>query len=184
MARVLELVDDVQDHPLLGAWQTEALARYGARRLVPKYGQGLPVEYRWFPYPIQEVPRLDAEDAGYALSTRRHIHVTLGKALKQAVKWHYLATSPAAGAEVPQADAALLDYEDLPDPEMGVLEEWQARRFLATAKERDPRHWALYVLALATGMRQDAPRPYAPPRQGASDPRPGEGRVRVRPSED
>jgi integrase len=93
-------------------------------------------------------------DAGYALSTRRHIHVTLGKALKQAVKWHYLTTSPTAGAEVPQADAALLDYEDLPDPDMGILEEWQAKRFLATAKEHDPRHWALYVLALATGMRQ------------------------------
>ena len=93
-------------------------------------------------------------DAGYALSTRRHIHVTLGKALKQAVKWHYLTTSPTAGAEVPQADAALLDYEDLPDPDMGILEEWQAKRFLVTAKEHDPRHWALYVLALATGMRQ------------------------------
>ena len=93
-------------------------------------------------------------DAGYALSTRRHIHVTLGKALKQAVKWHYLTTSPTTGAEVPQADAALLDYEDLPDPDMGILEEWQAKRFLMTAKEHDPRHWALYVLALATGMRQ------------------------------
>ena len=42
-------------------------------------------------------------DAGYALSTRRHIHVTLGKALKQAVKWHYLTTSPTAGAEVTQS---------------------------------------------------------------------------------
>jgi integrase len=93
-------------------------------------------------------------DAGYALSTRRHIHVTLGKALKQAVRWRYLTTSPAAGAEVPKADAVLLDYEDLPDPEMRVLEEWQAKRFLAAARECDPRHWALYVLALATGMRQ------------------------------
>jgi len=54
----------------------------------------------------------------------------------------------------PQCGWALLDYEDLPDPEMGVLEEWQAKKFLATAKERDPRHWALYVLSLATGMRQ------------------------------
>ena len=93
-------------------------------------------------------------DAGYALSTRRHIHVTLGKALKQAVRWGYLTASPAAGTEVPKADAALLDYEDLPDPDMGVLEEWQAKRFLETARERDPHHWALYVLALATGMRQ------------------------------
>jgi integrase len=93
-------------------------------------------------------------DAGYALSTRRHIHVTLGKALKQAVRWRYLSASPAANAEVPKADVALLDYEDLPDPEMGVLQECQAKRFLTTARERDPRHWALYVLALATGMRQ------------------------------
>jgi integrase len=93
-------------------------------------------------------------DAGYALSTRRHIHVTLGKTLKQAVKWRYLIASPVAGAEVPKGDIALLDYEDLPDLEMGVLEEWQAKKFLATACERDPRHWALYVLAHATGMRQ------------------------------
>lgn len=93
-------------------------------------------------------------DAGYALSTRRHVHVTLGKALKQAVRWRYLTASPAAGAEVPKAEAALLDYEDLPDPDMRVFEEWQAKRFLETARERDPRHWALYVLALATGMRQ------------------------------
>ena len=63
-AHVLELVDDVQDHPLLGAWQMEALARYGARRLVLKYIQRLPVNDRWSPYLIQEVPRLDAENAG------------------------------------------------------------------------------------------------------------------------
>jgi integrase len=37
---------------------------------------------------------------------------------------------------------------------MRVLEEWQAKRFLAAARECDPSHWALYVLALATGMRQ------------------------------
>jgi integrase len=93
-------------------------------------------------------------DAGYALSTRRHIHVTLGKALKQAVRWRYLTASPAAGTEVPKGDAALLNYEDLPDPDMGILDERQAKRFLETSREHDPRHWALYVLALATGMRQ------------------------------
>jgi len=42
----------------------EALARYGARRLVSKDIQCLPVDDRWFSYPIKEVPRLDAEDTG------------------------------------------------------------------------------------------------------------------------
>lgn len=55
---------------------------------------------------------------------------------------------------MPKGDIAPLGYEDIPDLEMGVLEECQARTFLTTARERDPRHWALYVLALATGMRQ------------------------------
>jgi integrase len=93
-------------------------------------------------------------DAGYALATRRHIHVTLNKALKQAVRWRYLSASPAAAAEVPTAVGLLLNYEDLPDPDMRVLEVWQAKRLMTIARESDPRHWPLYVLALATGMRQ------------------------------
>jgi len=71
------------------------------------------------------------------------------------VRWRYLTASLAAGAEVPKANVALLDYEDLPDPDIRVFEERQAKRSLETARERDPRHWALYGLALATRMRQD-----------------------------
>lgn len=93
-------------------------------------------------------------DAGYALSTRRHIHTTLNKALKQAVKWRYLGFNPASGAEIPKIDAGVLDYEDVPDPDIRVLEEWQAKKLLSAADEAGDRLRALYVLALATGMRQ------------------------------
>ena len=128
-------------------------ARIARNHLIPVLGRLKLVDLR--PPHIQTLHAAKF-DAGYALSTRRHIHVTLGKALKQAVRWRYLAASPAAGMEVPKGDAALLDYEDLPDPDMGILDERQAKRFLQTARERDKRHWALYVLALATGigMRQ------------------------------
>jgi hypothetical protein len=42
-------------------------------------------------------------DAGYSLRTRRYIHTTLNKALKQAVRWNQLAVNPAADVEVPRA---------------------------------------------------------------------------------
>jgi integrase len=45
-----------------------------------------------------------------------------------------------------------LDLEDLPDPDMQTLAEDQVRLFLEAAKGE--RLEALYVLALATGMRQ------------------------------
>jgi integrase len=91
-------------------------------------------------------------DAGYSLRTRRYIHTTLNKALKQAVRWNQIAVNPAADVEVPKADVEVLDLEDLPDPDMQTLAGDQVRLFLETAKGE--RLEALYVLALATGMRQ------------------------------
>jgi hypothetical protein len=69
-------------------------------------------------------------DAGYALRTRRYIHTTLNKALKQAVRWNQIAMNPAADVEVPKADVEVLDLEDLPDPDMQTLAEDQVRLFL------------------------------------------------------
>jgi hypothetical protein len=37
---------------------------------------------------------------------------------------------------------------NLSNPDMGILNERQARRLLETARERDPHHWALYLQAL------------------------------------
>jgi integrase len=91
-------------------------------------------------------------DAGYPLRTRRYIHTTLNKALKQAVRWNQIAVNPAADVEVPKADVEVLDLEDLPDPDMQTLTEDQVRLFLEAAKGE--RLEALYVLPLATGMRQ------------------------------
>jgi integrase len=91
-------------------------------------------------------------DAGYPLRTRRYIHTTLNKALKRAVRWNQIAVNPAADVEVPKADVEVLDLEDLPDPDMQTLTEDQVRLFLEAAKGE--RLEALYVLPLATGMRQ------------------------------
>jgi integrase len=97
-------------------------------------------------------------DAGYALSTRRHIHTTLKAALDQAVRFGHLPFNAAASVRVPtgergpsEADA---DYEDLPDPDMQVWAGEDVRKFLGKSAELGGRYHALYVLALTTGMRQ------------------------------
>jgi integrase len=93
-------------------------------------------------------------DAGYALSTRRHIHTTLSAALKQAVRFGHLPSNPAAGVGVPKGAAPVLDEEDLPDPDMRILDGEQTRRLLRAAADGSDRLGALYVLAVTTGMRQ------------------------------
>lgn len=95
-------------------------------------------------------------DAGYALATRRHIHTTLSAALKQAVRFGHLPANPASGVGVPkgETDLAVLDYDDLPDPDMRVLDGWQTRALLQTAADGSDRLGALYVLAVTSGMRQ------------------------------
>jgi integrase len=97
-------------------------------------------------------------DAGYALSTRRHIHTTLNAALDQAVRFGHLPFNAAASVRVPTGEGgpseADADYEDLPDPDMQVWTGEDVRKFLRKAAELGGRYHALYVLALTTGMRQ------------------------------
>jgi hypothetical protein len=80
-------------------------------------------------------------DAGYALSTRRHIHTTLKAALDQAVRFGHLPFNAAASVRVPTGEGgpseADADYEDLPDPDMQV---W-TRRMYANSFGRRP-NWA------------------------------------------
>jgi integrase len=97
-------------------------------------------------------------DAGYALSTRRHIHTTLKAALDQAVRFGHLPFNAAASVRVSTGEGgpseADADYEDLPDPDMQVWTGEDVRKFLRKAAELGGRYHALYVLALTTGMRQ------------------------------
>lgn len=101
------------------------------------------------PAHVQSLQRVK-DDEGYAISTRRHIHVTLSAALRQAEKWRQIERNPAALVGAPKIPQKI-DDEDGPDPLMRALTEEQARRLLAHADEH---HRALYSLALATGMRQ------------------------------
>lgn len=89
-------------------------------------------------------------DAGFSPGTRRHVKTTLGKAMKQAVRWGYLARDPSEGVPVPKAPQK--DGEEGFDPDMRALSAEEAATFLEAS--RGDRYAALYSLALATGMRQ------------------------------
>lgn len=68
--------------------------------------------------------------------------IVLRRALDQAVKWGMLGANPAAGVQPPRRARA----------ELRVLDRDQVRRFLDAA--RADRLYALYYLAIDTGMRQ------------------------------
>ena len=84
----------------------------------------------------------DAAARGVSSSTVRRLHMVLHKALKQAEQWQLVSRSAAALVEAPL---------DAPS-EMSTLDPEQVKRLLAAA--RGDRLEALYVLAVATGMRQ------------------------------
>ncbi len=92
----------------------------------------------------QHLQRLYAErlEAGLSPSTVHHLHATLHKALKQAVRWNLL----------PRNVADLVDPPRIPRFEMTTLLPEQARVLLDAAA--GDRLEALYVLALTTGMRE------------------------------
>jgi integrase len=81
-------------------------------------------------------------DEGLAPKSVKHIHTTLHRALRQAVRW----------ALVPRNVAAEVDPPRVCTPEMQPLSPAQARTLLAAAEST--RLEALYVLAVTTGMRQ------------------------------
>lgn len=74
----------------------------------------------------------------------KRIHTTLHKALGQAVRWQMIPRNPCDYVDSPK------DYRG----EIRPLDEEQVRVLLATAKELQPRLYALYVLGVTTGMRQ------------------------------
>jgi integrase len=81
-------------------------------------------------------------DEGLAPKSVKHIHTTLHRAFKQAVRWGL----------VPRNVAAAVDPPRVRTPEMRPLSPIQARQLLQAA--RSDRLETLYVLAVTTGMRQ------------------------------
>jgi integrase len=85
--------------------------------------------------------KLQEREPKLSARTIRYTHCVLSGALKQAVKWRILAQNPAAMVELPRHTRK----------EMLALSPEEAKRFLAAAV--GDRWHALFVLALATGMR-------------------------------
>jgi len=81
-------------------------------------------------------------DEGLAPKSVKHVHTTLHRALKQAVRW----------GPVPRNAAAETDPPRVSSPEMRPFTPVQARTLLDAAEGN--RLEALFVLAVTTGMRQ------------------------------
>lgn len=79
---------------------------------------------------------------GLSPKTVRHHHVTLHDALQSAVKWGILARNPADAVDAPHFQPH----------EMRTLNEADVHRFLEAARATP--HYALFYLALYTGMRR------------------------------
>ena len=86
---------------------------------------------------------------GLSVRTRRNIHATLKRALKQAVAWGELVSSPAEMVDPPKALA-----EDEAEEEMRALTNAQSRQLFAAAEDAEDRFRHLYVVAVRTGLRQ------------------------------
>ena len=82
-------------------------------------------------------------DSGLAPRTVNYIHVTLHKALKDAVSDAIIPRN-AASVRAPRPEK----------PEIHPLSPEQARKLIATARETEDRFEALYVLALHCGLRE------------------------------
>jgi integrase len=80
--------------------------------------------------------------AGFAPASVNKLHVTLRKALDQAVKWHMVPLNVAEAVKAPRPAP----------PEMRTISPAEARKLLAAA--RSDKLEALYMLAVHTGMRQ------------------------------
>jgi integrase len=82
-------------------------------------------------------------DSGLSPRTVQIIHATLYKALKQAVRWSL----------VPRNVCDAVNPPRVPKTEIQPLDAGQVKRLLTTARDTQPELYALYVLAVTTGMR-------------------------------
>src|SRR5215218_2120714 len=74
----------------------------------------------------------------------KRIHTTLHKALKQAVRWQMIPRNPCDSVDAPKG------YRG----EIKPFDKEQVRVLLNTARESQPRLYALYVLGVTVGLRQ------------------------------
>jgi len=79
--------------------------------------------------------------AGLSPRSVEYIHITLGKALSQALMWQMVRRNVAQAVKPPKPLKK----------EIEVLDAEEVKRFLDLAE--GDRYWALYVLAMTTGMR-------------------------------
>jgi integrase len=86
--------------------------------------------------------RRDGRPGGLSPRTVGHVHRTIHRALRQAVRWQLLARNPASDLELPT----------VPKAEMVTLTREQARVLLEAAAERSWLH-TLVLLGVATGAR-------------------------------
>ena len=87
---------------------------------------------------------------GLSVASRRKIHGTLKRALRQAVEWGEIPASPAANLSPPKAPPE--SEEDSEEIEAYSGEE--ALRLFGAARDRGDRFRNLYVVAARTGLRQ------------------------------
>ena len=117
----------------------ESYASIVRRHIVPAFGASKLAVLT--PVHVQGLYRIKL-DEGLSPTTVEHIHTTLHRALKQAVRWQLIPRNVCEAVTVPKRISH----------EINPLSPEQARGFLK-AVEGD-RHECLYVLALTTGMRQ------------------------------
>lgn len=79
--------------------------------------------------------------AGLSPRSVEYIHITISKALSQAILWQMVRRNVSRAVKPPKPLKK----------EIGVLDAEAVKRFLETAE--DDRYWALYVLGMTTGMR-------------------------------
>jgi integrase len=82
-------------------------------------------------------------DSGLSPRTVQIIHATLYKSLKQAVKWSLVPRNVCDAVTPPR----------VPRSEIKPLDARQAKKLLDMARDTQPGFYALYVLAVTTGMR-------------------------------
>ena len=88
--------------------------------------------------------RRDGRPGGLSPRTVGHVHRTVHRALRQAVRWRLLAVNPAADLELPTVTA----------PRMATLDAEQARRLLAAVSTAPTWLRMLTTLGLALGCRR------------------------------
>lgn len=96
------------------------------------------------PLQVQSLYRAKSRSGDLAPGSVKRIHTTLRKALKQAVRWQTIPRNPCDSVDSPKG------YRS----EIKPLDKEQVRILLATARETQPRLYALYVLGVSAGLRQ------------------------------